>query len=206
MESERFDRIARTWAATSRRRILTGLASTLGASLALALGATGADARKKRKRKRKRKWTDPPADGCTAGLVACNGQCRLPAGATCIVHGECCSNYCFSGECYPACLGKGCSRDADCCAGVLCGGTGTCGACLPPAGSCSPSGPTCCYSECNGSCLSQMGQRCVTRFDCGSGQPCVAGKCTCPTECCSDDECGLIEECVDGRCQAKTGD
>jgi hypothetical protein len=204
MDSKCFDRVARTWATMSRRRVLAGLVSSLGATLPLALGAGVADARKKRRRKRKRKGKS--AESCPAGLVTCNGQCRLPAGATCNIHGECCSNYCFSGECYPTCLGKGCSQDADCCAGVLCAGSGTCGDCRPPAGSCSPSGATCCYSECNGSCLSRVGERCTTRFDCNAGQPCVAGQCTCPTQCCSKDDCGLIEECVDGKCQAETGD
>ena len=87
MDSERFDRIARTWATTSRRRVLAGLATALGATLPLALGATGADAKKKRRGKRKRPPTAPPPDGCPD---------------ECCAHTDCApAEQCRGGKCQP---------------------------------------------------------------------------------------------------------
>jgi len=148
----------------------------------------------------------PPDDDCPAGLAACGGECRLAEGATCTFHAECCSHHCVLDVCYPSCLGKSCSQEADCCPGVPCFVTAKrCGGCQGPGGTCQSHG-ACCYSQCNnGFCQSKAGERCATRYDCDGFSACVGGTCTCPTECCSDSDCAIIEVCRDGTCQADNG-
>ncbi len=227
MESERFDRIARTWAATSRRRVLAGLASTLGASLPMALGATVADAKKKKRKCRNccradgtlcRKKTKAckPANCCPAGQVRCTGQCGLPnlARGCLFTSVKCCSNRCVADACFP-CPGKPCAADSDCCDGLPCIATAsaglTCGGCLSGnIGTCQSS-DDCCSAECNnGTCLSRLGEQCATRLDCrglpGWAPDCVRGTCICPRECCADTDCTSPKVCRSGACTCPTPD
>jgi hypothetical protein len=204
MDAERFDTFTQSLvAASSRRRVLGGLLRAVSAGVPLALTHEATDAKKKRRRKRKRKRK--PSEGCPAGQVSCDGQCRLPAGAPCGSHDDCCSRYCPFQECYPSCRGKICVPDADCCPEEnACPATQphTCGGCAGPGRACGGAFP-CCYSECNdGQCLSTVGERCVSRHDCDGGA-CVAGKCTCPDECCADADCFPAEQCLNGKCQPR---
>lgn len=206
MESERFDRIARTWATTSRRRVLAGLASFLAAARPLAIGDPVA-ARKKRKRKRNKK-----RNRCPAGQVRCNGQCGLPnlARGCLFTSVKCCSNRCAADLCIP-CPGKPCDSDDDCCDGLPCIDTNdpnaghTCGGCLHGNIGACQSSDDCCSAECNnGVCLSPLRERCATAFDC-EGQPkgpvaCDGGECRCAAQCCDDTDCVSSLECDDGRC------
>jgi hypothetical protein len=212
MAAERFDTFTRSLSATSSRRwVLGGLASTLGAFVPPPWSSEVA-ARKKhrRKHKRKRKTTILP-DDCLTGQVSCNGQCRLPDLATCVDHAECCSSHCLLGVCYPSCQAKACSQDEDCCDGVFCE-LGRCGGCVGWGGSC-PFGDECCYSACNlvevgggqvrNICGSVLGEPCVTVRDCLSGF-CRSGRC-CLTECCADTDCSPAEVCRGGECQPIIG-
>jgi len=150
--------------------------------------------------------TASPPGACPAGRVSCDGQCRLTPGGACNSHAECCSNYCYTrgaypGECYPSCLGKTCTQDADCCVNVGCIAA-TCGGCARTEGFCQ-NGKVCCYSECHlGDCFSFVGERCASRFDCAGYQPCIAGKCSCYAgwDCCFDTDCAAGEYCQGGTC------
>jgi hypothetical protein len=239
MDAEQFDTLIRSLVVgSSRRRVLSGLASVLSGGVPVALGGSVA-AKKKHKRKRKRKRKSPsgsaagvqsppptsttttspplgttttsPSDGCPAGRVFCRGQCRIPDFAACAADGACCSNRCLAQQqrCHP-CPGKTCTVDTDCCAGVMCE-AGRCGGCLGPGGSPCQTDDDCCYSACNAltfgfACQSFPGQRCLSDFDCLSqDSSCVAGRCSCPTQCCADTDCRPAEECRGGKCEPIAG-
>lgn len=112
-------------------------------------------------------------------------DCCLSSGTTCTsaTSASCCSATCDflidppGGVCAP-CRGRTCDATRPCCDGLPCTG-GYCDGCRDRATSCtSPS--QCCFSDCTGACLSNMGGRCARDVDC---RACYLDVLKCPGAC-----------------------
>ena len=199
MDNKRFDELTRAiGAGTSRRRVLKGLAASVGGGLAALVnrrvpGILAAQA-------------DPCTsdDDCAEGEV-CNtgqGQCTL----SCTTNDECAEGF----VCEPSfggCLPGECASDADCDVenGFVCGSQmlRQCGCvsgyrpcnedlCCPPDSSCPADGGTTCIVAC------------TDDADCGDGEVCDEGSCVSEAECTSDDDCAEGDVCTDGACMTTT--
>jgi len=194
MESDRFEEITGSLAATSRRGMVANLAGGLFAILPHALVNTELLAKKKGKRKKKR----CNCNRKICGSNGCGGSC-----GTCTPPEVCQQGRCV---CIPNCVNRTCGNDGcggscgECgvcheCQGGLCSnklddtpcnGTGKClaGTCNPlPTCAVSPSicsfGFECCSNVCPGaiSCAaSQPGQPCIDDGNCAAGT-CVGYRC-----------------------------
>jgi hypothetical protein len=153
MESERFDRLARSLTTgSSRRGVVAGLAGSLATTLSL---ASGGDAKRARKRHKKCRCR-PNCKNKVCGDNGCGKSCgTCPADQL----------FCCNGACRSECCG-----DAQCATGQTC----LRGACVTPCTidqDCPVSINTCC----NGACVNTD----TDRNNCGAcGTPC-SGTATC---------------------------
>ena len=173
MDAERFDALSRSLSHSSpRRRVLTGLASSLGALMPLA--REEADARKKRRGKRK-----PPPAGATMTPRPLSACARA-----------CCSNctICARRGSGPLLCGQGvivacdfpCRSDFDC-------------QDREPNGLyryCITATERVATGQVDGWCEAPGGH-------CADVQPCEG---PCSTECCATADCAPAERCRDGAC------
>jgi hypothetical protein len=179
MDGQRFDDLLRTLASgSSRRAVLSHLASGLLAPLTL---TESTEAKKKRGKGKKKRRCTPKCAGKTCGKDGCGGSCGPCAGfgecvnGTCVCAGD--SVFC-RGACVPGCIGEAiinpltceccgigsdCITDAECCSGF-----------------CHLGGPSFCRNR-------FLGDSCDFDAQC-SGFPCPG----CPI--CHDDQC----TCPDG--------
>ena len=137
------------------------------------------------------------------------GACSIchANGGSCAINSDCCSNFCSTGTCEPACANNGaaCTGGAECCSG-FCSSSGACAPpCTPNAGAC-VSDAECCSGSCQaGQCaapcgLTPNGGGCTLDSDCCSGL-CNAVN-TCVEQCALVGSlCESSSGCCDGRCQ-----
>ncbi len=197
MESERFDRIARIWGATSRRRVLAGLAATTLAALAphRAGAACTPEACDETfpcgericltncetiftpagEECRPAYGECDLAEVCTGNSLACPTDRKRPNGSACSSDGNPCTNdICQNGECVHVPNTAACTDDGNTCTNDVCAG----GICTHPAkqdGDDCPEG-SCCGGQCvnTNTDAAHCGGCDIV---CAAGTSCCAGKC-----------------------------
>ncbi len=222
MDPQRFDRIARTWATTSRRRMLAGLAAT--ALTAVAPRRAGAAC-------------DPAAcdesfdcgskecvglacvsffedagtpcraaanecdlaEVCTGDSVACPTDRKRPNGSACSSDGNPCTNdVCQNGQCvHLPNTGAACADDGNTCTNDVCA-NGTCTHPVKQDGDACPDG-ACCDGQCVDTQTDES--HCgVCDLVCAAGTSCCAGKCVNLTS--DKRNCGTCgKRCRNGSCR-----
>jgi len=202
MEGNRFDDLARRFAADSSRRSLLKKSVATIVALAGLERAAGADAARRPSR-------TPVPPSCPGQQTPCGTECCCPeehvrCGADCCPAGaQCCDGACCDGTCYGG--GLCCPADRLVCAGQCVDGCCSSADC-PPGWACGVETPYQCSCVPLVTCASS-GQRCgPLTDDCGNVLDC--GDCEEPETCGGGGTAGtcgcMVTTTCDGRCGAVT--